>query len=353
MVQELDRIGHEAILCCRTGTEERILGPARELGVKRIAELRLASGVKPGADLRDLARLLRWLHEVDLVHVHRGKEHWLAALANRISRSPKPLVRTRHIVQAVRAHPANRWLYQKATDLVVTVTRAIADQYVASGLVPPERVVPLAGGVDAVRFHPAVDGRSVRAALGFPPEEPLLGMVSGLRVMKGHHVALEAVARLAREGIRANVVFVGRGKHEAPIREAIRKAGLNAQFRFLGFTPDLPQAIAAVDIGLYVPLESDGMGRVVFEYLAMARPLIASRVGIVPEVLRDGQDAFLVPAGDPGALALAIRRLLRDVPLRRALGAAGRRLIEERHSGARVAERLASLYLRLTRRESR
>lgn len=353
MVQELDRIGHKAILCCRAGTDERILGPARELGVKRIAELRLASGVKPGADLRDLARLLRWLDEVDLVHVHRGKEHWLAALANRISRSPKPLVRTRHIVQAVRTHPANRWLYQKATDLVVTVTRAIADQYVASGLVPPERVVTLAGGVDADRFHPAVDGRSVRAALGFPPEELLLGMVSGLRVMKGHHVAVEAVARLAREGIRANVVFVGQGKHEAQIREAIRKAGLDAQFRLLGFTPDLPQAMAAMDIGLYVPLESDGMGRVVFEYLAMAHPLIASRVGIVPEVLRDGQDSLLVPAGDPSALALAIRRLLQDAPLRRALGATGRRLVEERHSGARVAERLASLYTRLTRPQSR
>ena len=346
-VHELARAGHDPILCCQAGTEARVLAPIRELGVERIETLRLASGVTPGADLMDLACLLRWLPQVDVVHVHRGKEHWLAALANRISHSARPLVRTRHIVQVVRPHSGNRWLYRNATDLVTTVTDAINRQYVASGLLAPERVVTLAGGVDAVRFHPGVNGRSVRAKLGLKDGELLLGMVSGLRVMKGHSVVVEALARLAREGIRPHVLFVGKGRHEAPVREAILRAGLEAQFRFAGFASDLPYTMAAMDVALYVPLESDGMSRVVFEYLAMARPLIASRVGIVPEALTDGRDALLVPAGDPGALAPAIRRLLEDEPLRRTLGSQGRQLVEERYSGARVAERLASLYTRL------
>lgn len=343
-VSELEGAGHEAILCARAGTEARVVKPARELGVKRIETLGLRSGVAPGADLRDLRRLLRWLPKVDLIHVHRGKEHWLGALANRLSRSPRPLVRTRHIVHTVRPHPGNRWLYQKATDLVITVTCAIGRQYVASGLVSPERVVTLAGGVDAARFHPGLDGRPVRRALGLREGEPLLGLVSGFRVMKGHAIAVEAVARLAREGIMPQVLLVGQGRNEGPVREAIRRAGLETQFRFMGFIRDPPRAMAAMDIGLYVPMESDGMGRVVFEYLAMGRPLIASRVGIVPEILTDGREALLVPAGDPGALAAAIRRLLGDAPLRRALGEAGRRLVEEQYSGARMGERLASLY---------
>ena len=72
---------------------------------------------------------------------------------------------------------------------------------------------------------------------------------------------------------------------------------------FTGFVDDGPAAMAALDVGLYVPLESDGMSRVVFEYLAAGRPLIASRVGVVAETLVDGEHAALVPAGDPAALA--------------------------------------------------
>lgn len=348
-VHELQRAGYDAVLCCRAGTEERVAKPARALGVKRIETLRLRSGLKPAADLADIARLIRWLPQVDVVHVHRGKEHWLAALANRLSRSPRPLVRTRHIVQVVRPHRGNRWLYQTATDLVLTVTDAINHQYVTSGLLPPERVVTLPGGVDTDRFHPRVDGRAVRAALGFNDGAVLLGMVSGLRVMKGHAVVLEAVTELARDGIRPHVVLAGQGRYEATIREAIRKTGLENQFTFMGFVPDLPRTMAAMDVGLYVPLESDGMGRVVFEYLAMARPLIASRVGIVPEALTNGHDALLVPAGDPEALAIAIRHFLEDRQLRQDLGAAGRSLVEERYSGSRLAERLVALYSRLVR----
>ena len=82
------------------------------------------------------------------MHVHRGKEHWLAAVANRFAASPRPIVRTRHIVQAVRPHALNRWLYGRATSLVVTVTEAIRRQYVSAKLVPAERVVALPGGVD-------------------------------------------------------------------------------------------------------------------------------------------------------------------------------------------------------------
>ena len=91
--------------------------------------------------------------------MHRGKEHWLAAAANRLSATPRPLVRTRHIVQPVRPHALNRWLYGDATTSRVTVSEAIRRQYVAAELVAPERVVALPGGVDAERFHPSAPPR--------------------------------------------------------------------------------------------------------------------------------------------------------------------------------------------------
>src|SRR5207247_10987971 len=161
----LERAGHDVTLVCKRGSERRVIARAREAGAGRIETLGFAGGVKP-TDVSDLRRLVGWLGTTDVVHVHRGKEHWLAALANRLSRTPRPLVRTRHIVQPVRPHALNRWLYREATTLVVTVTEAIRRQYVAAGLVPPERVVSLPGGVDAERFRPAADGGAARRALG-------------------------------------------------------------------------------------------------------------------------------------------------------------------------------------------
>lgn len=344
MATELDRAGQEAILVCRTGSEARVIERARRVGASRIRTLAFASGVNPASDIKDLRSLSAMLREADVVHVHRGKEHWLAALASRRSATPRPLVRTRHIVLPIRPHALNRWLYGRATDLVVTVTEAIRGQIVAAGLAPPARVIALPGGVDAERFCPSADGRGWREALGVAPGVPVVGLIGGFRVMKGHALAVAAVARLRAEGQRFHLAFVGRGALEPRIREEVARQGLDGGVSFHGEVEHPEHVMAALDVALYIPLESDGMSRVLFEYLAAGVPVVASRVGVVPEVLRDGETALLVPAGEPEPLARAIGRLLADRPLAAALGVAGRGLVVSRLSGACVARRLLSGY---------
>jgi glycosyltransferase involved in cell wall biosynthesis len=347
MTCELQARGHQVTLGCRRGTEERVIDRARREGIADIATFDFSSGVDPARDVGDVRRLRACIEDVDVVHVHRGKEHWLAAVANRLAGRRRPLVRTRHIVQAVRPHAGNRWLYKHATSLVVAVTGAIGGQYVAAGLVPPERLVVLHGGADASTYGPQAVDATVRQIVGGVPHVPLVGMVAGLRYMKGHTVVVEAAGRLAARGIRPRFTFVGHGAMERMITDAITRAGLDAQFTLAGWMSDLPAVMAAFDVALYVPLESEGMSRVVFEYLAAARPLIASRVGAVPEVLVDGRHAALVAAGDAGMLAETLERMLGDAPLRARLGQAARALVLERYSGARVAEALESHYTRL------
>jgi glycosyltransferase involved in cell wall biosynthesis len=348
---ELERAGHDVVLVCKRRSEARVVRRARDLGVSRVETLELASGLAPLADARDLKGLLGRLPATRALHVHRGKEHWLAAMANRMSRARRPLVRTRHIVQPVRAHALNRWLYGRATDLVVTVTEAIRGQLVAAGLVPPERAVTIPGGVDVDRFRP--DGRPVRegglrATLGLPPQVPIIGLVSGFRVMKGHQTVVEAVARLAATGRAFHLLLIGQGPFVRLVQSQVEVAGLPDRISLLGFVDDVPSAMAALDVALYSALESDGMSRVLFEYLATGVPVVASRVGVVPEILEDGRTALLVPPGEPAPLADAIARLLDDAALRRDLGAAGARLVRDHYSGARVAERLIARYDALT-----
>ncbi len=347
MSRELARRGHEVTLACRAGTEARVISRVRAEGVERVSTLALSSGVAPASDAADVRRLLGWLRTADVLHVHRGKEHWLAAIANRVSRTPRPIVRTRHIAQAVGVHAANRWLYGHATALVVTVTEAIRRQYLAAGLLGSDRVVTLAGGADAEAFAPRAADPAVRARLGAREGEVVVGMIGGLRAMKGHRIVVEAAALRREAPVPVRFVFIGRGSQEAAVREMIGRAGLADRFTLAGFADDLPAAMAALDIALYTPMESDGMSRVVWEYLAAARPLIASRVGAAAEALTDGEHALLVHAGDSGDLAHALDRLAGDPALRRRLGAAGRALVVERHSSARLAAVLEERYARL------
>jgi len=347
MTRELARRGHQVTLGCRAGTEARVIDRARREGVDRLTTLSLVGGARPVADGRDLRRLRALIRDVDVVHVHRGKEHWLAAMANRLIAAPRPIVRTRHIAQAVRPHAANRWLYRRGTAFVVTVTDAIRRQYVAAGLIDPDHVAALPGGADTERYHPLPRDPETYRRLGGQPDRPLVGMIAGLRVMKGHEIVVEAAARLSARGVRPHFVFIGRGPMERAVRDAIERAGLGSRFTFAGFVDDLPAALAALDIVLYTPLDSDGMSRVVFEYLAAGRPLIAARVGVVPEVLTDGEHAALVPAGDAQALADALERLASDPAASSRLGDGGRRLVEARYSGARVAAALEARYTSL------
>jgi glycosyltransferase involved in cell wall biosynthesis len=345
--RELTRAGEEATLVCRRGTEERVMSRARDEGVERIETLSFRSGVRPAADMRDVRTLRTWLPGADILHVHRGKEHWLAAIANRRSPQRRPLVRTRHIVQPIRPHALNRWLYGRATDLVVTVSEAIRRQCLAADLAPPDRVVALPGGADGEKFKPGSDGAALRQELGLGAGVPLVGLLSGFRIMKGHGMVVEAARRLAASGRVFHVLFIGQGPFKAATQDSVARAGLGDRVSFLGFVDDPARVVGSLDIALYPPLESDGMSRVLFEYLAAGRAVIASRVGVAAEVLTDDESALLVPGGDAPELAQALARLLDDGALRRRLGEKAAALAHERLSGARLAASLLDHYRRL------
>jgi glycosyltransferase involved in cell wall biosynthesis len=349
-VVELERAGHDVTLVCKKSSQVRVMRRAKEAGIERLETLHLSSGLSPIMDGLDVRQLVAWLPETQVFHVHRGKEHWLAALANRMSSPRRAIVRTRHIVQPIRPHALNRWLYGSATDLIVTVTDAIRRQIVASGLAREDRVVALPGGVDAERYRPDVPpahGLDARGLLKVSPDVPLIGLVGGFRIMKGHETVVAAAARLAATGLPFHLVFIGQGPFAERVRGLVHAAGLADRVSLVGFVDELPMVMAALDVALYAALESDGMSRVLWEYLAAAVPVVATCVGVVPEVLEDDVTALLVPAGESVPLAAAIERLLRDAALRRRLGAAGAELVREHFSGARLAERLTALYLSL------
>lgn len=247
----------------------------------------------------------------------------------------------------------------RAADLVVAVSEPLREQLHAAG-VPDERILVNPNGVDASRFDPddpalAAAARDERARLGFGADEVAFAFVGTFGPWHGAESLAEAIVRLP-PSLPARFLFIGDGPRRAASEAVLARAGLLATRRavFTGMVPQdrAPALLVACDVCVspHVPNPDGtaffGSPTKLFEYLATGRPVVASALGQIGDVLEHDRSALLVPPGDVDALAAALLRIGGDAALRARLGAAGRAAAVERHSWrahvARILARLAS-----------
>lgn len=195
-------------------------------------------------------------------------------------------------------------------DRVVTVSGALRDRLAQLGL-PPERVAVVPNGVDPERFTPR-ERASSRRELGLP-EEPFLFLFVGiLRPIKGLTTLLQAFRAIPEmERRRARLVLIGAGNLETELRERIERFGMAEQVEL---RPPVPHAEIARWLGaadcLVLPSIMEGYPNVLVEALAARRPVIASRVGGIPEIVVDGESGLLVPPGESWPLTDAMLKMM-------------------------------------------
>lgn len=207
-------------------------------------------------------------------------------------------------------------------------------------LVPGGKVVVVPNGLDLTLFD---------AAPGRTPRRRIV-MVANLRPGKGHTTLIDAAAIVRRTFPDAHVDFVGDGTERHRLAEYIRARGLTAAFTFHGHCEDVPARLSAADVCV-LPSESEAFPNAVLEAMAAARPVVASAVGGILEVVQHERTGLLVPPGDVDALAAALIRVLTDHETSARMAAAGRALVEARYSFDRMIAALEALYLaELTRR---
>ena len=180
-------------------------------------------------------------------------------------------------------------------------------------------------------YEPGAAAR-LRAEMGLGPQ-PLVGLFGRLSEWKGQHVFLDAIA--AMEGVQAVIVggaLFGQEAYEARIREQASRLGLDGRVRFLGFRPDVPELMAAMDVVAHTSIVAEPFGRVVVEAMMCGRPVVATRGGGVTEIIRDGETGLLVPPGNASALAAAISRILSQPALAERLARKGREDVSQRFS---------------------
>ena len=217
----------------------------------------------------------------------------------------------------------DRWSL-RAADRVITVCAPFASHLRKIG-VPPDRIIIQHNSVKP--FTPATPRlvMQLRDKIGLPPDAVAILCVGRLSREKAQIDLLEALGRLRRNGFdrKFAVVIVGDGPERDRIRRRAKQLGISDLMFMVGQQSDVIPFFTMAEL-MVLPSHSEGSPNVLLEAMAAGLPSIATRVGGVPELVRDGESALLVPADDPEALANAIRRALSDLALRKRLGSNAR-----------------------------
>jgi len=316
----------------------------------------LGREIRGGQDLRALWQLVRLIRRVrpHIVHTHTAKAGTLGRLAARLAGVPV-VVHTYH-GHVLRGYfsPAKTRLFlvmerllARWTDRLLAVSEVVRSELLDLGVGTPDRflVVPL--GLDLSRFLECERaGGQLRAELGLGDDVPLIGIVARLVPIKAHEVFLEAAARLAADVPECRFLIIGDGERRAQLEMMARRPELAGRVRFLGWRSDLDRVYADLDV-VVLTSRNEGSPVSLIEALASARPVVATRVGGVPDVVEDGVAGLLVPPDDGIALAVAVRSLLADPERGHAMGTAGRKRVAAAYSAERLLGDVDRLYMEL------
>jgi glycosyltransferase involved in cell wall biosynthesis len=317
-------------------------GAAR--GLAPLTDLDLSKHRKPWRDWRDARRLRALLaaDRFDLVHCHLANDTRIARRA--LAGLATPLVRSVYDTEPERI-PRSDWDGIRAARRIFVFARGMQRALAEEG-VAPGRIVHLEASVDLERFRPG-DGAARRLALGFAPDDFVAGIVARVQPQRRFDLLLDAAERTAATLPRFRLVVIGRGsKLDATAREPARRRGLLDRVVFFpGYFEgaDYVEVLRALDVKLFLVPGTDGSARAVREALACGLPVVCTRRGILPELVRDGVTGRVLDE-TPEAFAAALLALAREPEARRRMGEAARKDAEARFSLARQVETVAEAY---------
>ena len=321
-------------------------------GVKVIPLPSMVRSIRPFKDFKALMSLV-WLifkEKPDIVHTHSSKAGILGRLAAKIAGVP-------HIVHTPHGHVfyghfgiiASKiflWvetIFSKFTDRMVALTDGEKNDYIKLSVCPPQKLFKIHSGVDLKQYMHSNGNRvEKKRSLGLDQNSTVIGFVGWLLPIKGPAYLLKAMAHIWPEHPTASLVMVGKGELDVDLRAQALKMNANGRIKFLGWREDIHEIMPVFDL-LVLPSLNEGMGRVLVEAMAAGKPVVASEVGGIPDLVKHGETGYLVRPADEKALANGIRKLLNDPESARQMGQRGKEYCRQFSLEAMI-QKLDNLY---------
>ena len=341
-VKGINKRGYRVILACQPGTYLERGAREHSLEVFPLDMTRF---------LPALVKLSLFLkrEKVDLINAHGYRDHLLSVLAGRVA-GVKIIIRTKHNHVPLKGGVFSRFIYGRLTDRIIAISGHIKEVMINSGIEPPH-ITTIYTSVDLDYFSPQPKNEQLLKEFGLAPDCPVIGTVARLSDRKGMPFLLDALKILADGGKRFSCLIVGGGgsSSEEKIELLKHKAaslGLTPYLVFTGLRSDIPAILSLFDL-FVLPSLQEGLGRSLVEAMAAGKPVVASKVGGIPEAVEEGKTGILVPPRDVPALAGALASLL-DNPLKaRDMGRLGRERAVKVFDEERMADSICSLYREL------
>ena len=345
--------------------EESMAGVAEHLDVPIVTVPELHREISPLRDLRAVYHVAGLIRELrpQILHTHTAKAGTIGRLAALLAGDATPpiVVHTFHghvlrgyfgPLQSNLFRLLEHWLARRTTALIA-VSPEVRDDLVALGVAPAEKFTVVRLGIELQERVGSLDGDAqgleTRRQLGIAPDRFVVGWIGRMTAVKRTDDVLLAVRRLRDRGVDAVLCMVGDGPDRETVERRARELGIVRSSLFLGYQDDVAPYYAAFD-ALILPSANEGTPVSAIEALAGGRPVVATDVGGVPDVVRDGVDGFLVAPGDVDAMADRLARLAADADLRRRMGEAGSASVRERYSVERLLDDVDRLYRSLLAR---
>ncbi len=338
LVKGLEERGHRVLLGAVRG--DRFETKALEAGISLLPDLSLDPRVRPRAFCHDMRCLRRLVvrETVHIIHCHHSHDHWLGAICH----GQAALFRTFHSHRAVKRDWLSRAL-QRRTHAVFAVSRQIQIRSLETGF-QPDQVWLVSAATDLRRFSPDVDGKAVRDELGLG-EAPVVGSVARLAPNRGHELLIDGFRLLLQLLPEARLLLVGKGESRPRLERRVFELGLGNRVLFTGYRDtDLPQLLAAMDCFALMGAGSEESCRAAVEAMAVAKPVVAHRVGALPETVLDGETGLLLADDQPESVARALGEILLNPERARRMGAAGRLRAEREFNPERAVETVETAY---------
>lgn len=347
--KRLDRDRFASILCASRWSDPRRIPP--RLAASAAEELRSAGVRFIGLDRSSLAQVWAWRPvlsllrqgRIDVLHAHMFGSNLWAALLSLVSRPPVVIAHEHtwsYEGQPVRKL-ADRYVIAPRVDAFVAVSREDRRRMIEIEHIDPEKIRFIPNGIPTIARAPTGD---VRAELGIGPDDPVIGSVGALRAQKAYDVLLHAAAILRPRFPKLRVLIVGGGRDQVGrLTALIDELSLQGCVHLLGHRSDVPAILQALDVAVSSS-DFEGSPLSVMEYMDAAKPVVATRVGGVPDLIEDGVHGLLVEPRDPDALAFSVERLLREPELAAEMGARGRVRRGEEFDIAVTVSRIEALY---------
>jgi glycosyltransferase involved in cell wall biosynthesis len=285
------------------------------------------------------------LKKVDVIHCHQRTAGYLAAYIKR--RTGIPFVVTIH-------DPWKRAMFKnyhgKIFNDIITVSEFLRQRFIADFGFNPDKVHTIYNGADSERYNPERYSQAtynkLRSELGIGADEKVVSLMARLYASKGQQYLIAAAAAVLKKCPNTKFLLVGDGDHEERFRKQVAEDGLENAFIFTGYRQDIPELIYISDI-VVRPSDMEGFPINMLEAMLMKRPVIATAVAGVPEMIIQGENGFMIEPGDVEKLAFYISTILLDEALREKMGNKGRNIVLEKFTLQSMIDKVETLYLSL------